>query len=180
MIIPLVLNVSNATKPLKLQHYYAIKWRRDGKIAFDNVPDEVFDDHGFIEDDYCITHNYPRKETLNMNSNNATVAVGIKFDNGKPDLALLPASAKEGIARAFMDGERKYGRYNYLKGMDWSRLIAAADRHLTAFNNGEDVADDSKLNHLFHAGACIMMLIEYYENKLGNDNRRPKCLESKK
>lgn len=96
---------------------------------------------------------------------------GIKHDQGKPDLSLLPAYAKEGIARAFMDGEQKYGRYNYLKGMQWTRLLAAADRHLTAFNRGEDAAEDSKLNHLYHAGACIMILIEYYHRNLGEDNR---------
>jgi hypothetical protein len=97
-----------------------------------------------------------------------------KNDSEKPDLALLPGSAKRGIARAFMDGEKKYGRYNYLKGMEWSRLIAAADRHLTSFTEGEDVADDSQLNHLYHAGACIMMLIEFYEKGIGIDNRKPR------
>lgn len=96
---------------------------------------------------------------------------GIKHDSEKPDLSLLPPSALEGIARAFMNGEKRYGRYNYLKGMDWSRLIAAAYRHLNAFNGGEDKAEDSQLNHLYHAGACIMMLIEYYEKEIGNDNR---------
>lgn len=96
---------------------------------------------------------------------------GTKFDGNKPDLTLLPRTAKEGISRAFMDGERKYGRYNYLSGMDWTRLLAAADRHLSAFNDGEDCAEDSKLCHLYHAGANIMMLIEYYEKGLGNDNR---------
>lgn len=100
------------------------------------------------------------------------VTTGVKFDKDKVDLALLPRKAKEGIARAFMDGERKYGRYNYRNGMKWSRLLAAADRHLTAFNDGEDDASDSKLNHLYHAGANIMMLIEYYEYGLGEDDRR--------
>jgi len=94
-----------------------------------------------------------------------------KSDATKPDLSLLPRSAKEGISMALMDGEKKYGRYNYLKGMDWSRIISATDRHLSAFNDGEDHATDSKLNHLFHAGANIMILIEYYTKEIGNDNR---------
>lgn len=97
---------------------------------------------------------------------------GTKHDSGKPDLALLPRKAKEGIAKAFMDGEKKYGRYNYRKGMNWSRLVSATERHITAFNDGEDLAEDSKLNHLYHAGANIMMLIEYYEYGLGYDDRR--------
>lgn len=99
---------------------------------------------------------------------------GLKFDGDKADLSLLPKSAKEGISKAFMYGAKKYGRYNYLKGMDWTRLIAAADRHMSAFNDGEDCDDESKLNHLYHAGACVMMLIEFYEKELGNDNRYKK------
>lgn len=97
---------------------------------------------------------------------------GKKFDSNKIDLSLLPRKAKEGIAKAFMDGEKKYGRYNFRNGMEWSRIIGAVDRHLTAFNDGEDLAEDSQLNHLYHAGAGIMMLIEYYEYNLGLDNRR--------
>ncbi len=96
---------------------------------------------------------------------------GIKFDSEKPDLSLLPKDAKEGIARAFMYGEKKYGRYNFMGGMEWSRLLAAADRHLTAFNAGEDNDSESGLNHLYHAGACIMMLITYQALSLGTDNR---------
>jgi hypothetical protein len=42
---------------------------------------------------------------------------------------------------------------------------------LSAFNDGQDKDDESGLNHLYHAGACIAMLIEYYEKNLGNDNR---------
>lgn len=96
---------------------------------------------------------------------------GNKYDDGKVDLSLLPAVAKAGIAKAFMFGEKKYARYNYKEGILWSKLIAATERHLDAFNDGEDCAEDSKLNHLYHAGANIMMLIEYYEKGLGDDNR---------
>ena len=99
---------------------------------------------------------------------------GLKHDREKPDLSLLPASAKIGIAKAFMFGAAKYGRYNYKGGMDWTRIIASADRHLTAFNAGEETDRESGLSHLFHLGACVMMLIDYQENKLGNDNRYKK------
>lgn len=99
---------------------------------------------------------------------------GVKADGDKPDLSLIPDGAIEGIALAMMDGEKKYGRYNYKNGLTWSRLIAASMRHLRAFNKGEDCAQDSKLNHLYHAAANVCMLIEYYENKLGTDNRYKK------
>lgn len=97
----------------------------------------------------------------------------VKHDKNKPDLDLIPPEFQDAVALAFMDGERKYSRHNYRNGMDWTRLLSAAKRHLNAFSAGEDYADDSKVHHLGHAGACIAMLMDFYVNKLGNDNRRP-------
>lgn len=102
-----------------------------------------------------------------------TSKVAIKNDKNKPDLDLIPPEFQDVVALAFMDGERKYSRHNYRNGMDWTRLLSAAKRHLNAFSAGEDYADDSKVHHLGHAGACIAMLMDFYVNKLGNDNRRP-------
>lgn len=96
---------------------------------------------------------------------------GVKNDGHKPDLSLLPRTALEQIALAFMDGEKKYGRYNYRRGMKWSRLIGATLRHVFAFASGEDYAPDSGIHHLAHAGANIIMLLEFYFHKLGTDNR---------
>lgn len=99
--------------------------------------------------------------------------VAIKNDCGKADMALLPTVALEQTAYAMMDGEGKYGRYNYLEkgGMNWTKLISAANRHIGAFNNGEDFAKDSGVHHLGHAAANLMMLLHYYYDKKGKDNR---------
>lgn len=94
-----------------------------------------------------------------------------KSDENKPDLSLLPRNAKEEVAKVFMFGAEKYGRYNYLKGMDWTRLIAAADRHMTKWNDGETLDEESGLNHLAHAICGLMMLLEYKARDLGTDDR---------
>jgi len=99
---------------------------------------------------------------------------GVKHDQEKPDLSLLPKEFLEEVARAFMHGEKKYGRYNYLGGMDWHRLIAASMRHITAFQDGENLDPESGLNHLGHAGACIAMLLTYCNRSLGTDTRYKK------
>jgi hypothetical protein len=96
---------------------------------------------------------------------------GKKFDSGKPPLSLLTRESLEAEARAFEYGARKYDKNNYKKGMEWSRVIDAALRHLTAFNAKEDFDSESGLNHLAHAKACLAMLIFYYENKVGTDDR---------
>lgn len=96
---------------------------------------------------------------------------GVKFDQNKPDLSILTSESLNGEAAAFTYGANKYGKNNYKLGMDWSRVISASLRHIFAFNAKEDNDPESKLNHLYHAKACLAMLIYYYENKLGKDDR---------
>lgn len=84
---------------------------------------------------------------------------GRKNDKGKPDLSLVPLVALVEEARGFMLGEQKYGRYNYLRGMESSRLVAAALRHILAWECGEDTDPESGASHLGHARCCLAMLL---------------------
>ncbi len=99
---------------------------------------------------------------------------GRKDDTEKPDLSLLPKEFLEEVAKAFMHGEKKYGRYNYRSGMAWHRLVAALLRHVSAFNEGEDNDAESGHSHLGHAGACLAMLLVYQTHSLGTDTRYKK------
>lgn len=96
---------------------------------------------------------------------------GRKFDESKVKLSLLTKESLEYEAKALQYGANKYGKNNYKEGMDWTRIIDATMRHLVTFNNKEDFDEESKLNHLCHIKANIAMLIYYYENKVGNDDR---------
>lgn len=96
---------------------------------------------------------------------------GLKYDSGKPKMSLVTTECIAGIARALEYGAAKYGRNNYKKGMDWTRVIDALMRHTRSFTDKEDNDTESGLNHLYHAGACINMLIYYYEKQVGNDDR---------
>ena len=69
-----------------------------------------------------------------------------------------------------MVGEKKYGRYNYTKGHNASQLIAAAMRHLTAWNEGEEYDPDGQ-HHLGSVGACIGMILRQQELGTLKDNR---------
>lgn len=99
---------------------------------------------------------------------------GIKFDGDKPDLSMLSFNALSQISQAFQFGAKKYGRYNYLGGMEWTRIAAAGLRHIYKWLWGEDRDDESGLHHLAHAGACIVMLLDYVTLKIGTDNRYKK------
>jgi hypothetical protein len=95
----------------------------------------------------------------------------LKYDDEKIDLSMVPKSLMYAVAEVLMFGARKYERHNWRKGMVWSRLIAATLRHIHAFNEGEDLDPESKLNHLHHAACDIAFLIEYYKEALGQDDR---------
>lgn len=98
---------------------------------------------------------------------------GLKYDQDKPDLSLIPAAAMHAIARALGHGEKKYGRYNYTKGFTASRLVAACLRHLYAWMAGQEQSKDSEsgLSHLDHALATLAMLVHCQELGTLQDNR---------
>lgn len=132
--------------------------------------------------DFCrvcvlaLPRDYPHSVCMECTSYaNSCVAkkdsAAIKHDNEKPPIGLIPGVALKDEARAFADGRKKYGQWNYKKGMEWTRVIDAALRHIIAFKEGEDVAPDSGVHHLGHARACLGMLLDYYHNELGTDDR---------
>jgi hypothetical protein len=95
----------------------------------------------------------------------------MKFDNGKSPVSLIPRSALIGAANVLQMGKKKYSAHNWRKGMDWSRLVDATMRHLMLWNEGVDLDEESKLNHLHHSLVNLMFLCEYQEKGLGNDDR---------
>lgn len=88
------------------------------------------------------------------------MSTGVKHDQHKMDLSLIPLSALEEEACGMMLGAKKYGRYNYKSGMESHRLVAAALRHILAWEQGEDLDTESGASHLGHARCCLGMLIE--------------------
>jgi hypothetical protein len=63
------------------------------------------------------------------------------------------------------------GQRNWEAGMGWSRLYAAAERHLHAWWAGESNDSETGLSHLAHALACLHFLNHYEHLKVGKDDR---------
>jgi hypothetical protein len=124
--------------------------------------------HSITKEEYDQTYGARGKVEVISTVN---AAPGLKYDQEKPDLSLLPRDFLDEVAKAMQYGERKYGRYNYRGGMSWHRIVAAAMRHITAWNDGEDTDKESGVSHLGHAGACILMLCVLVKNKKGEDTR---------
>lgn len=95
----------------------------------------------------------------------------VKFDAGKPPLGLISRTALEEEAKVLAFGAQKYGTHNWRGGMDFSRLMDAALRHVYAFADGEDLDKETGLSHLAHARCCLAFLLEYQGKRLGTDDR---------
>lgn len=103
-----------------------------------------------------------------------TTTKAAKNDKEKVDLSLIPYVSNLEHARAFMVGERKYGRYNYCLGHEASQLVAAAERHLQAWFNGEERDPIDGQHHLGSAMACCSMILRQQELGTLKDNRYKK------
>lgn len=95
----------------------------------------------------------------------------IKFDQDKPPMHLLSNEALLEIAKVMQFGANKYHAHNWRKGFLWSRPLAAAMRHLGAFNDGEDKDPESGLSHLAHAACNLLFLIEFEKHHPELDDR---------
>ena len=96
---------------------------------------------------------------------------GLKYDSQKPRMDLLDPSFLEGVASVLSFGAQKYDAHNWRKGIEVSRLIAAAYRHIGTYNKGIDLDDESGLNHLYHAACCLMFASWIAENRPEFDDR---------
>ncbi len=96
---------------------------------------------------------------------------GLKFDNGKPRLSLIPKEAIWGMARGLTYGEKKYGTHNFRNGLAFTRLADAALRHLTVWLEGEELDLESGNSHLDHALASLAMLKFMAEHRKDMDDR---------
>jgi hypothetical protein len=118
----------------------------------------------------------------------ATLATGIGsasagYPDGNPKTAqgalkvplhLVPPSAVHFLALAFKDGAAKYGPYNWReKGVSASVYVGAAQRHLAAFWDGEDLSADAQVHHLAHVMACCAIVLDAMTVGKLNDDRPP-------
>lgn len=96
----------------------------------------------------------------------------------KPDISLVPGSAIVYAALGMGNGAEKYGPYNWRDYKVQARAYTAAImRHILAWQDGEERAEDSGLPHLAHAISGLAILIDAIETGNVVDNR-PKAGET--
>lgn len=102
---------------------------------------------------------------LAKNLNAALDTHGRKFDAGKLDYTLVPWDGLEEIVKVLEFGAKKYARDNWRHVDNGDvRYLAAAFRHMIAYNQGEKTDKETGLSHLAHAGCCILFLLSLTKN----------------
>lgn len=104
-------------------------------------------------------------------SENPKDSIGIT----KPNLNLVPPVANiiESVVMGL--GAKKYGPYNWREsGVKASIYVAAAQRHLAQWLDGETTDPESGVSHLAHVRACMGIMLD--ADSIGKliDDRPPK------
>lgn len=93
----------------------------------------------------------------------------------KAQMHLIPGPAQRMICAALADGVKKYGAFNW-RGIPIhaSQYLAALERHVKDWQDGEDNAPDSEHHHLAHAAATLIIMLDALEcGTLVDDRPRP-------
>lgn len=128
-------------------------------------------------------------EALDTITTPAQSSKGIKYDGGKTPLNLLSTYAMEEVGEVLAYGAKKYAPWNWAEGIVYSRVLSAAKRHLSAWENREnhDIGKDCKAcesespctshsgrHHLANTICNLMFLLDYELRELKHlDDRRP-------
>ncbi|RWB08760.1 MAG: hypothetical protein EOQ39_18890 [Mesorhizobium sp.] len=114
----------------------------------------------------------------------------LRYNAGKPPLTLVPTAfirtiaagwggsllatptlLIEDVARVLDFGSKKYSANNWRKGGRWVTVLDCAFRHMNKIARGETHDDESGLHHYAHVGCNIAFLMEFIEQKSGEDDR---------
>ena len=91
----------------------------------------------------------------------------------KPKLSDTPTIGMREMGRVFSMGAKKYGRFNWREHtVSSSVYYDAAQRHLMAWFEGEDLDPESGIHHLAHVMACMNIILDAGSRGKLNDNRK--------
>lgn len=111
-------------------------------------------------------------ENLNqVKESNPKDAIGVR----KAPFSSMPSRVIAEAGVALLEGNAKYGRYNYREiGVRASVYYDAVMRHLIAWWEGEDIDPDSGLSHVTKAITALMVLRDCMIRENWEDDRPPK------
>ncbi len=101
------------------------------------------------------------------------MVAGRKDDTGKLRYDLLPPEALEELVKVYTMGAGKYTDRNWEKGIEFSRIFAAMQRHSWAWWEGEELDKEDGQHHLASVAWCAFALLTYLERNMNEFDNRP-------
>lgn len=97
------------------------------------------------------------------------------YDEGKLPLAQLPWAAIDAMNEVQQNGHAKYKDFNnYRKGMEVTRNLSCAIRHIRDYLVGADADHESGLNPLAHAMCRLAFVLQNLHDGTAIDDRYKK------
>ena len=94
------------------------------------------------------------------------------YGEAKPKMSDTPTIGLREMGKVFTGGAVKYGRFNWRDHkVSATVYYDAAQRHIMAWFNGEDIDPESGISHLAHVMACCNIILDAQEKNMLNDNR---------
>ena len=94
------------------------------------------------------------------------------YGEAKPKMSDTPTIGLREMGKVFTGGAVKYGRFNWRDHkVSATVYYDAAQRHIMAWFNGEDIDPESGISHLAHVMACCNIILDAQEKGMLNDNR---------
>ena len=141
----------------------------------------------YVEQQICITC---KQVTTHMNGNceicaakqtkfnpddaNKSKTGSLRFNTGKPEVSQLDPKFVIDLADLMTESAKKYGKYNWMLGQNYSTPYDSLQRHMMSFMDGEDLDVESKKSHLLHAAANIMIMYNTYLKQDEDFDDRPR------
>jgi hypothetical protein len=88
----------------------------------------------------------------------------LRHNSGKPDYSLIPMAALAEVAKVLEYGASKYERGNWLKPTSWEVSFGCLQRHMAAWQAGEDNDEESGRSHIAHAACNLIQMLHMLEN----------------
>lgn len=100
------------------------------------------------------------------------------YDDGKAPLANIPWAAVDEMALVQAYGHAKYGDFNnYRKGMEVSRNLSCALRHIRDYMSGHDKDPESGRHTLGHAMCRIAFVLQNIADGAAIDDRYKRAVK---
>lgn len=95
---------------------------------------------------------------------------GLRFDEGKTRVDLIPADALLEVGKVYLMGSSKYAERNWERGMKYSKVLGPLLRHLYKWMMGADRDEESGELHLSHVAFGSLALLSYELRGIGKMN----------